>query len=673
MIAPMSQEPVSLPILANSRVCSIPANQPIRKSRMTVKRFTILIIVQLLMIVHVVQWLAMGVTLAPIEPSESMETIKHGAITVGFIFFAVAILSTAILGRWFCGWGCHIMMLQDFCGSLMHKSGIRPKAFRSRLLRWIPVALAAYMFVWPLVYRFAIAPIAQPDLLPMSLSWNMTTTQYWSTFPGLMIAIPFLLVCGFMTVWFLGQKGYCTYACPYGGVFAPVDELAIGRIRVSDACEGCGHCTAVCTSNVRVHEEVALYGMVVDPGCMKCTDCVSVCPKEALSFGFGKPAVGIPQAPTAVKKWDLSWTGEFALLATALFAFYSVYFPFGDSVARATVPLLFASGIAACFAFMAWKSWNILLRFPTGFHRTNLVRQKRIQPLGFAWLAITGCLTLGLADNFAVNFSGWMAYRKDLLVQLPESAVFSRTPPKGTPEIKSAAQDGLKWYSLTRSIDSGGLALFAPGNERVLARIVWLHAVLGEFQQCEAILRQAWDENPQEWIAVVLARVLYAQQQDQKSVEWFRSVVATYPTWITIIEDQVGLMLQENRLADAIAISRDAANRQTGSTLPIRRLSMLLIEHGTTEDVEEGIRIARDSLSGDPKNVAISAAIALGQLRLQRPAEAIATLSPAIELSPNEAKLYDLLGEAYRQLGDEPQQKSAESRAESIRSSMPSN
>ena len=132
-------------------------------------------------------------------------------------------------------------------------------------------------------------------------------------------------------------------------------------------------------------------------------------------------------------------------------------------------------------------------------------------------------------------------------------------------------------------------------------------------------------------------------------------------------------MLQENRLADAIAISRDAANRQTGSTLPIRRLSMLLIEHGTTEDVEEGIRIARDSLSGDPKNVAISAAIALGQLRLQRPAEAIATLSPAIELSPNEAKLYDLLGEAYRQLGDEPQQKSAESRAESIRSSMPSN
>lgn len=114
MITSMSQSPVSLPLLATQRVCSIPANQPIRKSRMTVRRFTILVIVQLLMIVHIVQWLAVGVTLAPIEPSESMETIKHGVVTVGFIFFAIAILSTAILGRWFCGWGCHILMLQDF-------------------------------------------------------------------------------------------------------------------------------------------------------------------------------------------------------------------------------------------------------------------------------------------------------------------------------------------------------------------------------------------------------------------------------------------------------------------------------------------------------------------------------------------------------------------------------
>ena len=125
---------------------------------MTARRYTILIIVQVLMIVHVVQWLAMGATLGPVEPSESMETLKHGVVTVGFIFFAVAIVSTAILGRWFCGWGCHVVMLQDFCASLLHKLGARPKPFRSRLLRFLPLALAIYMFVWPVVYRIAVAP-----------------------------------------------------------------------------------------------------------------------------------------------------------------------------------------------------------------------------------------------------------------------------------------------------------------------------------------------------------------------------------------------------------------------------------------------------------------------------------------------------------------------------------
>ena len=43
----------------------------------------------------------------------------------------------------------------------------------------------------------------------------------------------------------------------------------------------------VCTSNVRVHEEIREYGGVVDPGCMKCLDCVSVCPNDALSYNCG--------------------------------------------------------------------------------------------------------------------------------------------------------------------------------------------------------------------------------------------------------------------------------------------------------------------------------------------------------------------------------------------------
>ena len=45
--------------------------------------------------------------------------------------------------------------------------------------------------------------------------------------------------------------------------FTIADRFAPVRIKVTDACDACGHCTTVCTSNVRVHEEVAKHGQLV--------------------------------------------------------------------------------------------------------------------------------------------------------------------------------------------------------------------------------------------------------------------------------------------------------------------------------------------------------------------------------------------------------------------------
>ena len=128
-----------------------------------------------------------------------------------------------------------------------------------------------------------------------------------------------------MTVYFLGSKGFCTYACPYGGFFALADKVAPGKIRVTDACNQCGHCTAVCTSNVMVHAEVKAYGMVVDPGCMKCMDCVSVCPNDALYFGFGRPVDR--RAPRPAPKHYSADLARGSSLALAVFAvsFWAVW------------------------------------------------------------------------------------------------------------------------------------------------------------------------------------------------------------------------------------------------------------------------------------------------------------------------------------------------------------
>jgi polyferredoxin len=266
---------VALPVVSNR----------VRSSRMGWIRTGVLAGVHVLVAIHLLHWRYKGETVSPIEPSEAMEFSKHNVVNAGALFFAAAIISTALLGRFFCGWGCHVVALQDACRWLLLRIGIRPKPLRSRVLVVVPLVTFVYMFIYPWLHR--IIGGHSPEVTAA-----LTTASFWKTFPDWFIAVLTFAVCGFVIVYLLGAKGFCTYACPYGGIFGPIEQVSPMRIRVTDACEGCGHCTAVCSSNVRVHAEVRDYGMVVDPGCMKCMDCVSVCPNDALYVGWGPPAWG---------------------------------------------------------------------------------------------------------------------------------------------------------------------------------------------------------------------------------------------------------------------------------------------------------------------------------------------------------------------------------------------
>lgn len=261
------------------------ARPRIARSRASYWRAGVLFAVYVAVAIHVVHWRATGSTLSPVEPSESIQLAKRGVVNAGAIFFALTIFSTLLFGRWFCGWACHIVALQDLCRWMLGKLHFRPRAIQLGVLGVVPWLVFTYMFLAPFVQR----ALHGDDLLRSSM--QVTTDAFWATFPGWLMSIATFAICGFVIVAFLGAKGFCTYGCPYGAIFGVVDQLAPVRIRVTDACEQCGHCTAVCTSNVRVHLEVRDFGMVVDAGCMKCLDCVSVCPKDALYVGAGVPAM----------------------------------------------------------------------------------------------------------------------------------------------------------------------------------------------------------------------------------------------------------------------------------------------------------------------------------------------------------------------------------------------
>ena len=545
------QRSIPLPILKNS------ASQKdgIRDSRVRYWRAAALIALTLLMIAHVIQWRLMGRTITPIEPSEAMQTLQSGAINAGFIFFSLAILATLIFGRFVCGWGCHILALQDFCAWLLKKFGLTPKPFRSRLLVFVPLVVALYMFVYPTVYRYFAKPKNEP-LIPQFTN-HLVTSEFWATFPPVWVAVPFLFVCGFMTVYFLGQKGFCTYGCPYGGFFRLADKVSPGKIRVTDACNQCGHCTAVCTSNVLVHAEVKQYGMVVDQDCMKCMDCISVCPNDALYFGFGKPAVAVPK--TIKKNYSLTWTEEFAgvfVFAASFLAVWDVY---------QLVPMLMAVGIATITTFLALRTLRLFQAKDLSFHRFNLKSSGSIRKAGWAFLSFA-LAWIGLNAH-----SGWVRYHESAgarafeNIQIPDELALARTNPAQwlSPGDHRNVSEGKK--HLQAAVNAG---LFT--NSTALPKLAWFEYLSGNTDQAVQMLGTAADHQQGEAKALSFyyrGAILNRLGRYEQALTSLDQALAERSDLIVAREERGESLWQLGRGQQAVSVWQDAVGRNAGLPL----------------------------------------------------------------------------------------------------------
>ncbi len=343
---------------------------------------------------HYLHWRLSGHTLSPVEPSEAMQTLEQGLLNAGFVFFALAILSTLVLGRWFCGWGCHVVALQDLCTWLLKRLHIRPEAVPLAPAR-VRAAAGGVVHVRladgaaSLARRAAAGP--RRPLPHLRLLGDVSR-------PG-DVAVDACWCVAFLCVILLGNKGFCTYACPYGGFFGVADQLAPGKIRVTDDCDGCGHCTTACTSNVRVHEEVRVYGMVVNPGCMKCTDCISVCPKEALYFGFGRPTLAKGRPRAGAVRGASTTPGprksrRALLFLVALYAYRGLY----DAV-----PFLLSLGLSAISAFLLLLTARLFYVPSVQLRGLQLRLKGRLTAAGRTWLAFALLLVAFVAHSVAVQ------------------------------------------------------------------------------------------------------------------------------------------------------------------------------------------------------------------------------------------------------------------------------
>ncbi len=597
-------------------------------------RAAVLLAVHGVIALHIAHWLTAGSTVTPVEPSEAMAFAKAGVVNAGLIFFAAVILLTAVFGRFFCGWACHLVALQDLCAWLMRKLGIQPRPLRSRLLRLVPAAAFLYMFIWPAAYRLWVG-----DSFRIT-AFEYTTSHFWATFPGWVIGGLTFVVCGFACVYFLGAKGFCTYACPYGAIFSAVDKVAPLRIRVTDACVGCGHCTAVCTSNVRVAEEVRDFKMVVDSGCMKCQDCVSVCPTNALYLGFGAPAVGArPRVESRTPRRPvLSWAEEAVLAVAFVAAFFTFRGLYG------LVPFLMALGLAGVLAYGVLLAVRLVRQRDVQRQGWALKSDGRLLPAGKGFVVVALMIAVFWAHSAAVRAQGYLgdrAYRATAALR------HRALDPTALSAGLTAADSALVGKALGRFERLRGWGLFDTLGAS--SKLAWMYFLAGSFERASSYARQAMarGEVPAE-MGQLEARLALSRGDLPSAISSYEQAIAARPE---AAEPYLALgvaLAERGDLAGAAAVFDRGRAAVPEATELVYNAGLVRALQGNTE---AAIALFQQALAVDPRYLAARENLAGVLAGAGRFEESVAQYRVALEQSANDAGTRFLLARALVELG----------------------
>lgn len=498
-----------------------------RAARMTRRRAVVLTSVYAAIGLHVAHWKLEGRTLAPLELNEVMYTLELGVVTAGFLFMAVLVLGTLVFGRFFCGWACHILALEDLAAAGLARAGIRLRPIRSRVLALVPVLAAAYMFAWPQFERFAARrwswaetafgpqPAFTWRVLGDGEGWaSFLTTDFTRNLPGPFVAATTFLVCGGLIVYLLGSRSFCRYACPYGAVFGIADRFAPGRIVLTGDCTNCGICTAHCQSHVRVHEEVARYGSVVDAACLKDLDCVAVCPTGALGFGVARPSlwkrvrrpsVSVRRPPGLSRVEETIVAGVFLIVLLSVRGIYSA------------VPFLLALGLAACTSVGGVIAIRAIRGHSAWLPGYPLRRRGRWTRTGRAMIAGLGLVGL------LVLHSTWIRYHEVRSHQLYRALVSAAADPT---IARSPQQDGRAGALRGHLEARARWGLVRPEDLEHKLASFYLYA--GPVERAEPWLRRLLRRDSADLDARVrLAGLLeHSGRREEARAEW-RTVVAT--------------------------------------------------------------------------------------------------------------------------------------------------
>lgn len=229
----------------------------------------ILLAVPLLGVVRIDLWRGQHVLLG--EEVGIIAALQGFVVTLAVIYGATFI-SNAIVGRFFCGWGCPVGFVSRFAEDVARNKPTRKKIVHHVLgAAFVATFIVAVMAWW----------------VDLRVMWEGSTTARLVTVGT--FGVLWLGGLGHAFVW---RFGFCMNLCPIGLYYRYVTSVApVGIVfhEDPDPCTGCRSCERVCPVNLNPKVlgkpvesldfndddgPIPRYG---DAECLRCGDCIEAC------------------------------------------------------------------------------------------------------------------------------------------------------------------------------------------------------------------------------------------------------------------------------------------------------------------------------------------------------------------------------------------------------------
>jgi tetratricopeptide (TPR) repeat protein len=300
---------------------------------------------------------------------------------------------------------------------------------------------------------------------------------------------------------------------------------------------------------------------------MKCMDCISVCPNDALYFGFGKPTIAVskPKSKPILRNYSLTWPEEIVGAVVFLGSFLAVRGVY------ALVPFLMALGCAAVTTFLTLKTWRLLTNTELSFHRLILKSSGKIRKAGWAFLAFSICW-VGLSAH-----SGWIRYHEYSgdeafqKIQVPDELALAQVNPG--PWLSPADRENvLEGTNHLRAASNFGLFV----NSEALPKLAWFEYLSGGAERSVELLNQAANHQKGQAKALSLyyrGTILNRLGRYEQALTNLDAALAEREDLILARQEKGESLWQLGRKEDAISVWTDAIQRNSRLALVSNQLA----------------------------------------------------------------------------------------------------